>query len=69
MSSKYENGTYTQVEVRTCKFQAVTSGSEENKSFFASTPSGEISLSMTSPEAWKNFELNKEYYVDFTQAN
>ena len=27
------------------KFQAVTGGSEENKSFFASTPSGMIELS------------------------
>ncbi len=46
-------------------FAAVTSGSEENKSFFASTPSGKVELSALSAEL---FEIGKEYYLDFTPA-
>lgn len=58
-----------QVEVRTLKFSAVTDGSEENKKFFGSTPSGEIKMSTVNPEAWQEFELNKEYYVTFSAAS
>lgn len=57
-----------QYEGRTMKFTVVTSGSDENKTFFASTPSGQIELNIVAPDAWKNFELNKEYYVDFSPA-
>jgi len=51
------------------RFQSVTSGSDENKSFFASTPSGSIELGQMKKEVADQFELNKEYYVDFTAAN
>lgn len=44
----------------------VTSGSEENKSFWNETPAGAIELSITNPEAI--FEEGAEYYVDFTKA-
>ena len=47
----------------TANLNAVTSGSDENKSFFAATPSGTIQLGSFLPEA---FEIGKEYYVDFT---
>lgn len=47
---------------------AVTTGSEENKSFWNATPAGSISLSITNPEAVNQFEVGKEYYVDFTPA-
>lgn len=50
------------------KFQVVTGGSDENKQFFASTPSGSIELGQMKKEIADQFELNKEYYVDFTQA-
>lgn len=46
----------------------VSGSSDENKKFFASTPSGQITMSCTHPEAWQQFELGKEYYVDFTPA-
>ena len=39
--------------------------SEENKSFFASTPSGEIKLSTIRED---HFEPGKTYYLDFTEA-
>lgn len=48
--------------------RAVYSNSEENKKFFNATPCGEITLSVVNPEAAKQFEQGKEYYVDFTPA-
>ena len=57
---KYESGI-----VYNYRFQAVTSGSEENKSFFASTPSGSIELTAVRDDL---FEIMKEYYLDFTVA-
>lgn len=46
----------------------VTTGSEENKSFYASTPSGKIELTLTSENTFNLFKPGKEYYVDFTPA-
>jgi hypothetical protein len=46
----------------------VTSGSEENKQFFKYTPSGRFELSTINQAAAQEFELGKEYYVDFTPA-
>jgi hypothetical protein len=54
---------YTHVVLR-----AVTDGSEENKTFWKYTPSGVIDMSITNPDAVNQFELGKEYYVDFTPA-
>jgi hypothetical protein len=45
------------------KFSAVTSGSDENKTFWKWTPSGGIELSSIRDEL---FEVGKEYYVDFS---
>jgi len=42
--------------------------SEENKQFFASTPSGEIKLGIVNESAWPYFELDTEYYVTFEKA-
>lgn len=47
------------------KFHPVSCGSEENKRFYAATPSGQISLTSILPDA---FEPGKEYYVDFIEA-
>lgn len=49
----------------TAKFNPVMSGSNENKQFFAATPSGSLELGQFLPDA---FEPGKEYYVDFTPA-
>jgi hypothetical protein len=46
-------------------FWPVISGSEENKKFFAYTPSGKIELSSINGQL---FEVGKEYYLDFTPA-
>lgn len=45
----------------------VTSGSEENKQYFSYTPSGKIEMNIKSA-AIEQFEVGKEYYVDFTPA-
>ena len=49
-------------------FQVVYTGSPENEDFFQYTPSGSIVLYTVNPEAAKQFETGKEYYVDFTAA-
>ena len=47
------------------KFQAVTSGSEENKKFFAATPSGSLEVSTVREDF---FTVGQSYYLDLTPA-
>jgi hypothetical protein len=56
-------------EVQTIRLSPVTSGSDENKSFFAATPSGQIELGIVNADAVKEFDLGAEMYVEFTPAN
>jgi hypothetical protein len=46
----------------------VVQGSEENRSFSMYTPSGEIKLHITNPDAIDFFEPAHEYYVEFRKA-
>lgn len=39
--------------------------SEENKSFSKYTPNGHIELDITNPDAFNQFKIGKEYYIDF----
>lgn len=55
-------------ELRSVKLTAVYGDSEENKKFFKWTPNGRIEIGMLNPEAWKQFPLGAEIYVDFTLA-
>lgn len=48
---------------------AVTGGTEENESFFAYTPSGDITLGTVNPAAAEQFHEGEEFYVDFTPAS
>lgn len=48
--------------------QPVTSGSNENESFYKHTPYGAIALGILNADASKEFEVGKEYYVDFTKV-
>lgn len=48
--------------------QPVYSGSTENEQFFRYTPGGWISIGTVNAEAAKQFEVGKEFYVDFTPA-
>lgn len=52
-------------EMQTILLTPVTSGSEENKRFYAATPSGRIELSCVNAEAVKEFDLGMEVYIDF----
>ncbi len=47
------------------EFLAVMSGSEENKAFFAATPSGKLNVATVVPDV---FEVGKSYYLDVTLA-
>ena len=55
-------------ECNTIKLGPVTSGSDENKSFYASTPSGSIEIGVVHKEVSDRFEIGQEFYVDFTPA-
>ena len=57
------------VEVQTIVLLPVTSGSEENTQFYEATPSGEIKLGTVNAEAAGRFDLEGEYYIDFTKAD
>lgn len=41
---------------------------EENLIFGDATPSGEVKMTIVNPEAAKQFEIGKAYYVDFNPA-
>jgi hypothetical protein len=47
----------------------VTSDSEENKRFYAATPSGELKLFTINEEVAKEMEPGNEYYLTFKKAN
>jgi hypothetical protein len=42
---------------------------KENDEFFKWTPSGQLTMGTINPEAAKQFEQGKEYYLDFTPAS
>ena len=50
-------------------FSPVVSGSKENEEFFRWTPGANIFIYTVNNEVAANFELGKEYYLDFTPAN
>ena len=64
-----ETNSYPTKEVQSFLFQVVTDGSEEDKAFFASTPSGRLEIGVVNPEAVKELELNKTYFVTITPAD
>ena len=55
-------------EITNIKMHPVCGNSPENDAFFASTPAGEISIGCANAKATEQFEIGKEYYVDFTPA-
>ena len=46
---------------------AVTSG-EGNAAWSKYTPSGKLEMLITNPAAFEQFEVEKEYFLDFTPA-
>jgi hypothetical protein len=59
------------VPKRTLNFTAVYGNGDpnhENTKFWNASPSGSMQLGCINQEAWKQFEIGKEYYLDFTPA-
>ena len=50
------------------KLYPVIGGSKENDSFFKWTPYGEIVIGTVNPDATRQFEVGKEYYVSFSES-
>ena len=46
----------------------VVGGSPENDQFFSATPGGKIRMDVVNAAALEQFEVGKQYYVDFTLA-
>lgn len=60
---------YGQAETRTVILVPVYANNDpahENSKFWDATPTGEIKLGIVNLEASEQFELEHEYYVDFT---
>lgn len=60
-----ESQSYKTKKVFTPKFQVVTTGNEDDKRFFAATPSGSLEFGTVNIPA---FEVGKKYYLDITEA-
>ena len=58
----------TNKEGNQLRLEVVISGSEENKEFWKYTPAGQIQMSVDNEKTQEQFEVGKEYYVDFTLA-
>lgn len=55
--------------VKVLVFSAVyDNGTPENQRFTKATPSGTLEMIVDNPDALKQFELGKSYYLDFTLA-
>ena len=65
---RHRYGTNNEVQSETLTLYPVTGGSDENKSFSNSTPSGKIEIQITNPELFGKFKTGESYYVDFTKA-
>lgn len=50
------------------EFTAVVGNSPENQLFWNATPSGKLELNIINPEAVKELNLGKEYYIDIIEA-
>ena len=69
--AKNEDGSWQKTEMRTLILTPVYGNgdpSHENTKFWKASPSGEIRLGTVNEQAWKQFELGAEYYIDFTKA-
>jgi hypothetical protein len=55
-------------EVRTIRMQPVAGNSPENEKFWAGTPCGQIEITCVNAAAVEPFDLEREFFVDFTPA-
>jgi len=63
VESKKETTTGFDIEM-----SPVTSGGAENNFFFKWTPTGKLDMRTINKGAVDEFEVGKEYYIDFTKA-
>jgi hypothetical protein len=70
-STKNEEGKWVPAPIKTVHLSPVYSDdpNSENKKFWQASPSGKIELGCINMAAADQFELDKEYYIDFTKAN
>jgi hypothetical protein len=62
---EYPNWTPGQANLYEYEFSAVTSGSDENKAFFAATPSGSLKVSTVKDGS---FQVGQAYFLDLWPA-
>jgi hypothetical protein len=66
-----ETGQYDPCELHSIEMSPVFGNGDpnhENTKFWEASPSGHLKLGCVNEEAAKQFELGKEYYIDFTPA-
>ena len=51
------------------ELMTVYTGSPENEKFFKATPFGQIQMGIVNDPALQEFEVGKQYYVDFSPAD
>lgn len=71
VENKWDDG---RKDSETLHFTAVSAseypedGSDENNTYAKFSPSASTEIRVANPALWGKFEVNKEYYVDFTPA-
>jgi hypothetical protein len=69
-SGRWDGTKMVNEEVQTIHLFPVSGGPDtENGRFFANTPSGTIELGTLNKAAADQFDLDGEYYIDFTRAD
>ncbi len=72
MIDSWENGKTVPKKLVTLEFRPVNpkhdDPSDENRRFWSATPTGMIELGMVNQAAVDQFELGKEYYIEFSEA-
>lgn len=60
-----KDGNVTSVTV---DLNATSSRTGKNKAFWEATPSGQLTMTITNPDAYNQFRPGQEFYLDFTLA-
>lgn len=68
--AKFKVQSVTQYEGDSVKVELwpVTTGSEENKTFWRYTPSGKLEMTINNSVASDEFKAGAEFYLDFTKV-
>ncbi|MCR2796178.1 hypothetical protein NQ094_09110 [Enterobacter kobei] len=53
---------------RTIHMSPVTADTEENKAWSKFTPGGQLTMHVSNPAAFEQFEQGKEYFIDIQPA-